>query len=273
MAQPDHAAYRCTSFGHRSHGPIWGCQHCGLLFQWPLPDGSALLDAYGCVEDPIYVAEKDNRYLTFRRVVRSLGPAADRRLLDVGAYCGYFVDVARERGFAAEGLELSRWAVERARALGLTIHRATLEQHALVGPRYDVLTMWDVIEHFSDPRREVEHARALLCPGGRLFISTVDAGSLAAKLLGARWPWLMDMHLVYFDRRTITMLLEDAGFHVERIGTYTHTVSGGYLLRKIAASFAGLAPIASVLRRITPACLAVPVNLGDNMLVVARRRG
>lgn len=271
VATLDHAAYRCTSFGHRTHGPIWGCRDCGLLFQWPLPDRTTLLQAYGDVVDPVYLAEKENRYLTFRRVVRLLGAPAHRRLLDVGAYCGYFVDVAREVGFRAEGLELSRWALDHARRLGLTVHGETLEQRARSGARYDVVTMWDVVEHFDDPRRELASAFALLRPGGKLYVSTIDTSSMVARLLGSRWPWLMDMHLVYFDRATLCALLEETGFRVLRRGTYTHTVSADYLLRKAAASFPRLAPIAAALRRVLPGRLAVPVNLGDNMLVTAER--
>jgi 2-polyprenyl-3-methyl-5-hydroxy-6-metoxy-1,4-benzoquinol methylase len=270
-AAADHAAYRCTSFGHHSHGPIWGCEACGLLFQWPIPRPAELLEAYASVEDPLYLAERENRYLTFRRAVRLLGPARGRRLLDVGTYCGYFADVAREAGFAVEGLELSRWAAGHARGLGLVVHAEALADRARSGARYDVLTLWDVLEHFADPRAELAAARELLLPGGHLYLSTIDAGSLVARLLGARWPWLMQMHLFYFDRATATALLEETGFRVVRAGTYTHTVSADYLLRKAAASFRRLAPLFEALRLLAPRRLAVPVNLGDNMLLVAER--
>ncbi len=266
-----HGAYACTSFGHRAHGPIWGCKSCGLLVQWPIPGEAALLEAYGAVEDPLYLAEKDNRYLTFRRALRLLGPPRGRRLLDVGAYCGFFVDVARQAGFAAEGIELSRWAVSHARGLGLPVHNETIEERARSGARYQALTMWDVIEHLPDPRRELSHAHRLLERGGLLYVSTIDARSLLARSLGPRWPWLMEMHVVYFDRATLPALLQEVGFRVLRRGTYTHTVSARYLLRKAAASFPLLAPALSALGRALPARLPVPVNLGDNMLVVAER--
>jgi hypothetical protein len=271
MVPLDAGAWRCTSFGHRHHPPIYGCEDCGLLFQWPMPPAEELERAYAAVVDPLYMAERDNRILTFRNVIRTLGPAQGRRLLDVGAYCGYFLEVARERGFRAEGLELSRWAAAHARESGFTVHSEPLEVRARSAERYDVLTMWDVVEHLPDPRDELAAARAMLVPGGALHLSTIDTGSLVARLLGARWPWLMDMHLVYFDRPTITALLEEAGFRVRRISTYSHTVSSGYLLRKIGASFPALAPVTRALARIVPGGWPVPVNLGDNMLVRAER--
>jgi 2-polyprenyl-3-methyl-5-hydroxy-6-metoxy-1,4-benzoquinol methylase len=268
---PDHAAYRCTSFGHREHGPIWACGDCGFVFQWPVPPEATLLEAYGAVEDPVYLAERENRYLTFRRALRLLGAPAGRRLLDVGAYCGYFVDVAREAGFSAEGIELSRWAVGHARAAGLAVRNETIQERARAGARYDVITMWDVVEHLSDPRRDLAAAFDLLAPGGRLHVSTIDAASPVARLLGRRWPWLMDMHLLYFDRATLPALLEEVGFRVVSRRLYTHTVSADYLLRKLAASFPPAAPLFGALRWILPAKLPVPVNLGDNMVVTAER--
>lgn len=267
----DHRAFSCTSFGHRRHPPIWACAECGLLFQSPRPSEAELLAAYGNVEDPIYLAERENRYLTFRRAVRLLGPARGLRLLDVGAYCGFFVDVAREAGFAAEGLELSRWAAAQARSLGLAVRNETLSERARSGARYDVVTMWDVVEHLADPRRDLGHAFRLLRPGGRLAVSTIDARSALARLLGSRWPWLMDMHLFYFDRRNLPALLEGLGFRILERRDYVHTVSAGYLLRKVEASFPAAAWLARAAGRALPARLPVPVSLGDNMVVIAER--
>jgi SAM-dependent methyltransferase len=270
-SSPEPGFYSCTSFGHGQHPPIWRCRPCGLLFQWPMPDPDDLIKAYGAVEDPLYVGERDNRYLTFRRVLSKLGPPRGRRLLDVGAYCGYFVDVAASAGFAAEGAELSAWAVGQARQLDLTMHNETLGERAASGDRYDVLTMWDVIEHLEDPRAELEAACQLLEPGGMLHLSTIDAHSRVARMLGRHWPWLMDMHLYYFDRRTITRILGQSGFRVEGIGYYSHVVSVDYLLSKIGAAAPAVDPVAEAVRTVVPEHWRVPVNLGDNMHVIARR--
>jgi SAM-dependent methyltransferase len=269
--EPEPASYACTSFGHGQHPPIWGCRSCGLLFQWPMPDPDDLLKAYGAVEDPVYVGERDNRYFTFRRVLSRLGRARSRRLLDVGAYCGYFVDVAGQAGFRAEGTELSTWAVGQARRLGLTMHNETVGERAASGDRYDALTMWDVVEHLQDPRAELEAAFRLLEPGGALHLSTIDAGSRVARAMGRRWPWLMEMHLYYFDRRSIVRLLEQAGFRVDGISSYTHVVSLDYLLSKAGAAVPAVDPVAEAVRTVVPEHWRVPVNLGDNMHVVARR--
>ncbi|MBV8159660.1 MAG: class I SAM-dependent methyltransferase, partial [Acidimicrobiia bacterium] len=270
---PDHASefYSCTSFGHGQHPPIWRCLSCGLLFQWPVPDPDDLLKAYSAVEDPVYVGERVNRYFTFRKALARLGPPRSRRLLDIGAYCGYFVDVACQGGFRAEGTELSSWAVAQGRELGLTMHNDTVSDRAASGDRYDVVTMWDVVEHLEDPRAELIAAHGLLEPGGELHVSTIDAGSWVARVMGRRWPWLMDMHLFYFDRRNIGSLLEQAGFRVDAVRNYTHVVSLDYLLSKVGAVLPAVDPVAEAIRTVIPERWRVPVNLGDNMHVVARR--
>ena len=264
-------SYNCTSLRHGNHAPIWRCRTCGLLFQWPLPDPDDLLKAYSAVEDPVYVGERANRYYTFQRVLGALGPARSRRLLDVGAYCGYFVDVARKAGFQAEGTELSVWAAGQGRELGLTVHNQTVGERAASGDTYDVVTMWDVVEHLADPRAELEATFGLLAPGGQLHLSTIDAGSRIARALGQHWPWLMEMHLYYFDRHTIASLLQQAGFRVDRIGLYSHVVSVDYLLTKVAAAVPAVDSVAESIRTVVPEHWRVPVNLGDNMHIVAHR--
>lgn len=264
-------AYACTSMGHGSHPPIWLCAACGMLAQSPMPTDAELRAAYEAVEDPVYEMEKHSRYFTFRRVMRRLGPGVGRRLLDVGAYCGYFLDVARESGYRPEGMEYSHWAADRARELGFEIHRTCLTDVAARGARYDVVTMWDVIEHMADPRSELEAVFMMLPPGGRLYLSTIDANSAIARLLGPRWPWLMDMHLYYFTRRTITALLNDVGFQVCGIDRYTHVVSARYLFQKSTAAFPRAAPAVRALAAVVPGAWQVPVNVGDNMLVSAVR--
>ncbi len=264
-------AYRCTSFGHGSHPPIWKCRRCGMVSQWPMRHETELLDEYRLVEDPIYEAERGSRYHTFRRVLRTLGPAENRTLLDVGAYCGYFLDVAREGGFQPEGLELSKWAAGRARSLGFVVHGETLADRGASGASYDTVTMWDVIEHMADPRAELEEAFRLLRPGGTLCLSTIDIGSLVARAMGRRWPWLMEMHLHYFDRSTITRLLEEVGFVDISVGDYTHYVSWSYLSAKVETFAGRFAPAWRMVAKVVPDGWRVPVNLGDNMLVRSRR--
>ena len=155
----------------------------------------------------------EGRELTFEKHLTAMekftGPANGRSLLDVGAYIGVFVEIARTHGWLAEGIEPSSWAVSKARERHLPIHQGTQEDMVLAGRKYDVVTMWDVIEHVTDPACELRQAYQLLNPGGWLAVHTMDIDSLTARLLGGRWPWLMDMHLYYFSQKTLAEMLQD----------------------------------------------------------------
>ncbi|HZY41172.1 MAG TPA: methyltransferase domain-containing protein, partial [Anaerolineae bacterium] len=110
-------AFRCTSPGYGQHHTIVQCKHCGLVYTNPRIDGSAILDSYEAVEDPLYLEERDGRVLTFERHLRPLEKlhAPPGKLLDVGAYTGVFVEIAAQHGWEAWGVEPSHWAVEQAR--------------------------------------------------------------------------------------------------------------------------------------------------------------
>lgn len=220
--------------------------------------------------DPLYIEEKENRYNTFRKVMKVVRKyAAGGKLLDVGCYCGYFLDAAREAGFDAQGMELSQWACSEARRLGFPVHNGSLSSLGKDG-YFDAVTMWDVIEHFSDPGAELAEVNRLLKKGGYFFLSTINIGSATARLTGPRWPWLMDMHIFYFDKRTITGILEDHGFSVVQIRNYTHYVSSKYLIRKLE-HIAKPAELALKALQGIFGEFRVPFNLGDNMMVIARK--
>jgi len=266
----DSNSYCCTSFGHNNHKDIIECSDCGLIALKDIPDRFELEQMYKQVHDPLYVEEKKNRYFTFNRVMKDIQKYTDSgKLLDVGCYCGYFLDVAREKGFDVQGVELSEWASSQARQLGHTVHNDNLSSLDLES-QFDIITMWDVIEHFSNPSDELREINRLLKRGGYFFLATINAGSLVARLMGPRWPWLMDMHIFYFNKDTITKILEEQGFSVVHIQDYTHYISSKYLIKKLThiSKLGALAPkaVQAIIGE-----FSVPFNLGDNMMVIAKK--
>lgn len=262
--------YSCTSFGHGQYGEIVECPECGLVALKDILSPQELENKYRQVVDPLYYEEKESRYFTFRKVIKEVQKYVPRgKLLDVGCYCGYFLDVAREAGYEVEGLELSMWAAEQARLLDLPIHSDTLSCIPF-DENYDVITLWDVVEHFSDPRAELLEINRLLKKDGYLFLSTINIGSLVARLMGPRWPWLMDMHIFYFTPKTIECLLKQTGFHLVKIQNYTHIISSKYFIKKLAhiSHFAEL--VVKFLQKLFGE-YKIPFNLGDNMMAVAKK--
>lgn len=269
-------AFRCTCDGYGHHPQIVQCNHCGHVYANPRWVADDIMDAYMAVEDTTYLREKVAREKTFLKHLVALekftGPGQGRPLLDVGAYIGVFVDVACKRGWQAIGIEPSSWAIKTAMADGIPVIQGTLAASALDERRFEVITMWDVIEHLDDPSAELSRTYELLNPGGLVAVHTMDVDSLVAKAMGERWPWLMDMHVHYFNRSSLRQLLEQNGFEILWIGN-----EGRYLsLRYLASRLSGMShPAGYLFGRIVKSLRLedkiVPVNFGDLFTVYARR--
>ncbi len=269
-------AYTCTSGGYGYHGPIVRCNHCGLVYASPRRNGGDVLEIYEAVEDPLYQEERQGRILTFEHHLRPLekftGPARQRRLLDVGAYIGVFVEIARRHGWDASGVEPSAWAVAQAQALGLPVQLGTLENANFPAGHFQVVTMWDVIEHLTDPFSTLEAAWRVLEPGGTLVVHTMDTDSLFSHLMGKRWPWYMEMHLFYFSRRTMTQMLQKAGFEVMWMGAQGRYLQSGYLASRLTALAPWLGrPLEALLTLCRLRQWPLRINLGDLVTTYARK--
>jgi predicted TPR repeat methyltransferase len=125
-----------------------------------------------------------------------------------------------------EGLDVSSFGVGYAQEqFGLTAYHGTLAELELPAAAYDLVTMWDVIEHVPDPTAYVHKAASLLRQGGVISLATPDVDSLPARLAGKRWVGfkLSEEHVYYFSVTTLSRMLSEAGFeilNVRHIGKY-----------------------------------------------------
>jgi 2-polyprenyl-3-methyl-5-hydroxy-6-metoxy-1,4-benzoquinol methylase len=279
-ADPEH--FHCTTLSYGQHYRIVRCKRCGLVYTDPRRRPADMLNDYEAVEDPRYIAERESRILTFRRNIRPLEemiPArqaghrrAGHRLLDIGAHIGVFVEVAQERGWDAWGLEPSRWAVEEGRRRGLNMIQGTLRDAEFDPESFDLVTMWDVIEHLPDPAGEMSEVARILKPGGIFCAHTINVESLFARLMGRYWPWWVEMHLFFFSPRTLSAAAEKAGLQVESWrmqGRYLHL---GYLLSRLSGWSKPLGRLAEGLAQALHIDKwVVHVNFGDLFTLYARK--
>jgi len=278
--QPDRPhnveALQCTNAGYGIHGPVVKCQRCGLVYINPRPNSSDVLHDYEDVVDELYVEERDGRVLTFRQHLRPLQRIAGRpdgkRLLDVGCHIGVFVDVAQQHGWDAWGVEPSHWAAEQAQAAGLKVVNGTLATSGFPDASFDVITLWDVIEHVPNPKRELLQVHRLLKPRGVVVIHTIDIESPFARIMGHRWPWLMEMHLYYFSPRTLRRMVEEIGFEVIHSSPQGRYLRLGYLISRLQGYSRPLYRLLdAIVTRLNLRGIAVSINLGDLFTMYARK--
>ena len=167
-----------------------------------------------------------------RRLRRMRAAGASGRLLDVGAATGAFLVAARAAGFDVAGIEPSPVA-QAARARGLDVFHGPIESATLAAASFDVVTIFDVLEHLVDPADVLRRIGGWLRPRGRLFIAVPDFGGWWARASGARWAMVTPKeHLHYFTRRTLRSLLRGTGFEVESLSLAGTPASYGSLARK-----------------------------------------
>lgn len=259
------------------------CAGCGLRYLDPQPTAQQLEALYG--PDyfghqspgepgyPRYVEELEGLRRTFDdRLVRLPAPSPSAsRLLDVGAALGVFVERARAAGWQAVGLEPSAWASGYARdVLHQPVRTGTLPDAGFPEGSCDVVTLWEVLEHLPEPRETLAAIRRVLVPGGLLALSTPDAGSAVARLLGRRWlGWTkIPEHLFkFFDRATLRRLLVETGFRIESMRYVSLVVSRRYLLNRIGRITGLPMPL-----RLPEAWLERPVRVNPlyDLMVLAR---
>jgi len=203
------------------------CKNCGHGFSNPIPPD--IYSNYLDIEDQQYIKNQHSRILIANKVLKLIKRHLKKgRLLDVGCSTGDFLSVAKST-YEAEGLELSEWASQEAIKHGV-IHKMLLSE--LHGAKYDLITLWGVIEHLENPKIEVQEIYRLLNPNGMVCIWTGDRSSITAKILGLKWWYFMGQHIQYFSKNSLDLLLTENNFIKKAVYTYPYVMS----LRQIADS-------------------------------------
>ena len=205
--------------------------------------------------------EGKRRYLDALIEVLQRSGVPAGRVLDVGSGLGFFLEALGNAGFEPCGLEISRHASSCARrrsgalvAVGDAEVSLPLHEGA-----FEAVTLFDVIEHMRGVAQLLDECRRVLRPGGKLFVITMNAWSLARPLLGRRWSFHLDpTHVTLFSKRTLRDAVRRAGFRTERVTTISNFCSVG-------EGNPRLKPLRKIGR-----VVASPW-LGDSLLVVAAR--
>lgn len=222
------------------------CGGCGLVMSDPQPDDDTLERIYtetyfiGSDRDDLDVQtgflKRGTARLQLAEIIayvedRGHGPSRPR-VLEVGCGNGDFLVEARDAGFDIQGIDVSESAVAIAnRILGEGTARADrLEDLNIAEGSLDIVVLADVIEHVRDPAQLIAGVRRILKPEGVVFVATPSLDSLSARLMGRYWVEYKLEHLFYFDKRTITRLLVQAGFGNIAVTPGRKVLSAAYII-------------------------------------------
>ncbi len=222
------------------------CLECGLVYVSPRPTSDCLGHFYPSHFVSYQFETFDGPAATLRErtltmITRSSADAQakvvatllhSRRptcVLDVGCGKGRFLQAMRAQGCEVSGIDFDEPSVAHCRdALGLNVIRGGPADLDRLDRTYDLITMWQFLEHALDPLATLQASNRRLRKDGLLVVQVPNVDSLENRVFG-EYSYLYDVprHTYHFSRDTITRLLERTGFRVERIAT--PVLAGGWI--------------------------------------------
>jgi len=223
-----------------------------------------------------YLADEEKIVRTFKKRVEAIEKVVLKKgkMLDIGCATGFFMKAARDNKWRVEGIEISEYAASYAKEhFGFKVYSKDFLTLSLPEKTYDVITLWDVIEHFNNPTAALIKIRKLLKPNGILVLSTPDVNSIPANLTGSKWVGykLSDEHLTYFSIKTMTNLLEKTGFSVVKKSHIGKHVSLPMLSDRASIYSPILGKLINLIGRLLPKSYFIYINPFDIMCIYAKR--
>jgi 2-polyprenyl-3-methyl-5-hydroxy-6-metoxy-1,4-benzoquinol methylase len=272
----------CRTGGHRvfartPHKSYHRCSSCGMEYlsvhQLPEKEYSEAYffedyqRQYGktYLDDFPHIQELGRQRLSF--LDATFGPRPGRRILDVGCAFGPFLAAAAEGGHRPFGLDVAASAVNHVRsALGFPAAQVPFgefswEQAFPGEPKPDVVTLWFVIEHFSDLRPLLAKVNSLLPVGGLFAFSTPNGRGVSRRFRPTQfWEQSPDDHFTIWNPAVSRPVLARFGFELAAV-----RITGRHPER-----FPGVGPAGSWSRRLV-AWLDRRLGWGDTFEVYARK--
>lgn len=202
------------------------CDSCGLKFIQPRTGEELEVDEYwDDVNEAVYQQASviEEMYKKYTKIIKKLSPP-NNKLLDVGSGAGIFLNIAKDAGFNIIGIEPSERAVEICnKQFAIDANCGLLDADDSLPRDFGVISAWDVIEHVTDPLSFLNACREHLIIDGLLLLETPDEGCLIRKIIHATAKVTggkMDLrpriyyhhHRYYFTKKSMTILLQRAGF-------------------------------------------------------------
>lgn len=220
---------------------IFRCCSCGLIFSHPQPKPEELEKLYSdfsycawglngrknLINKQIQKIREETFVERLKEIQRYLSAG---KILDIGCGTGFFLSLAKKEGWVPFGIEVSQIAGKEAtRNLGKNIFIGSWEDFYLPDNFFDVITLFDVLEHISNLDPFLEKLYRMLVPDGLLVITTPNTNSFTSRLMGKHWLHYKLEHLYYFSPETLGRFLTDKGFSILEIAPARKTLNLQYI--------------------------------------------
>ena len=194
------------------------CKDCGFVFSKRIPSEQELIEHYQGYGRQDYLS--DVTVKRYEELLESFEPyRKTNKILDVGCGIGYFLEVAKRKGWEVYGTEFTSEAVEICESKGINMKKGVLKPSDF-GLEFDVVTSFEVLEHINNPNEEIANFKKVLRKGGLVYLTTPNFNSLLRYRLKEQYGVITyPEHLSYYTPKTLSKLFKYNGFSCKKVET------------------------------------------------------
>jgi 2-polyprenyl-3-methyl-5-hydroxy-6-metoxy-1,4-benzoquinol methylase len=232
--------YSCGDFAYMR------CRSCGLVQINPQPVQSSVEKRYDS-EYLNYEIANEKIFLNLalkslndgglEAIIALLQKSDAKNILDIGCATGALLEYLQNRGLAAQGVEISKEQARYAKTRrGLAVSTLPLEENHFPANYFSLVIASHLIEHLNNPAAFVKEVFRIVRPGGFFMVITPNIAGFQAKLFHNKWRSAIFDHLYLFSIATLSRLLKNEGFVLDKIVSWGGLAAGSApkLLKKVA---------------------------------------
>ncbi len=207
---------------------IMVCDNCNFHFTNPRPDKDEIGKYYESEEyishsdkanspiNLIYKIARKYALSTKKKLINSVAKDKKGRILDYGCGTGYLLETMKSDGWKTFGIEPNDKARELASQKVKV--KETIEQLDLKNKKFDIITLWHVLEHIHDLNSTIKTLKTILKEKGKIIIAVPNIESYEESIFGEEWAaYDVPRHLYHFSQDTMKTLMLKHGLKIKQI--------------------------------------------------------
>lgn len=247
------------------------CNSCNFIYLNPRINQKIINKGYSYSQDKKFVSQNKIRVKTFKNTLEIIDNRinlSNKKILDIGSGGGAFLKACKDIKIQVEGIEPNKWLVKYAKKkYNVNISSKKIYN---IKKSFDVVSLFDVLEHIPNLQSTVNEITRLVKKNGHLIINVPDHDSLARKLLKTKWPFYLNVHLHYFNERTLSKLLEKR-FKLVYSKPYWQNLEINYIMERAAKYFSFLNILKKLLVFLDLDKFSLKYNMGQTLFIFKKK--